>query len=155
MPKITPEKVATAQKRWGLGVIEIGETYQSGGDYAARARRHLDELYGYHVDTVAFKPTLASDIPFRATLEGALSYFVAGNSDYPEDHGFALKPWVAVRFDQETLIIQNESAQSMGHYYFTDTVGSETKVEFSFGYFLGPNGALLINLHHSSLPYGS
>ena len=155
MPKITPEKVAAAQERWALGVIEIGETHQSGGDYAARARRHLAELYGYHVDTVAFKPTRASDKPFRTTLEGALSYFVAGNSDYPEDQGFALKPWVGVRFDEDTLILQDQSAQSMGHYYFTDTEGEETKIEFSFCYFLGPNGTLLINLHHSSLPYGS
>ena len=155
MPNITPEKVAVAQKGWAQGVIEIGQTHQSGGDYVARARRHLTDLYGYHVNTVAFKPTLASDIPFRATLEGALSYFVGGNSDYPEDLGFALNPWVAIWFDENTLILQDESAQSMGHYYFRDAKGEEIKVEYSFGYFLGPSGALLINLHHSSLPYRS
>ncbi|MCH6201595.1 hypothetical protein MMU07_18580 [Aquiflexum sp. LQ15W] len=42
-----------------------------------------------------FKPTLTQDEQtFRKTKNGALTYFVVGDPDFPEDKGFALKPWV-------------------------------------------------------------
>ena len=41
----------------------------------------------------------------------------------------------------------------MGNYFFTGPDGSDTKVEYTFGYVRGDDGKLKINLHHSSLPY--
>jgi len=41
---------------------------------------------------------------------------------------------------------------AMGHYYFTDTNNTETKVEYSFAYFKDEKGNIKISLHHSSLP---
>ena len=46
---------------------------------------------------VLFKPTKAKEVPFRYTLEDALSYFIGGK--YPEDSGFALEPWKEINFD--------------------------------------------------------
>merc|ERR1712087_291408 len=43
---------------------------------------------------------------------------------------------------------------AMGNYYFTNSAG-ETKVEYTFGYFLDAAGNLRINAHHSALPYAS
>ena len=59
-----------------------------------------------------------------------------------------------MRFENAGIIINNDSAIAMGNYYFTDAkTGKETKVEFTFGYIIDKNGDLLINVHHSSLPY--
>merc|ERR1711912_206312 len=100
----------------------------------------------------------ASDVQFRGTFDGALSYFVAKNyenssSVISEDSGFAIKGWTAVRFENEGVILYHSKAMAMGNYFFTNSTGSETKVEYSFGYFLDSSGSLRINLHHSSLPY--
>ena len=42
-----------------------------------------------------------------------------------------------------------------GNYFFTTPEGDEVKVEYSFGYLLDEDGNVRINLHHSSMPFGS
>jgi len=153
MAAITRQEVEAAQATWGEGVVAIGQVFQDGGDYTARARQHIDELYGYGLGHVVFKPTLAADAQFRNDVKGALSYFVAGNSGYPEDHGFAIKPWTAVRFENCGILLLGDVALAMGNYFFTELNGDVTKVEYSFGYTRGAGGELRIVLHHSSLPY--
>lgn len=149
---ISKADVLKAQEAWGNGIVAIGEVYQNGGDYAERASEHIRALYSYGESEVLFKPTLASDDQFRETFGGALSYFVGG--EVKEDKGFAIKPWSAVRFGEQQIITDSDSAVAMGNYYFTPVGSSEeTKVEFTFGYMLGEDGELLINVHHSSLPY--
>ena len=147
------EEIESAQQAWGDGLIAIGQVYLEKGDYTERAKEHIASLYGYHRGQVIFKPTLAADKQFRDTTEGALSYFVGGNPEFPEDHGFALRPWKAVRFENGGVVCQADSAFAMGNYFFTDLEDQITKVEYSFAYVRGPNGEVLINLHHSSLPY--
>merc|ERR1712061_820071 len=97
--------------------------------------------------------TKAAAKPFRLDTPAALSYFVSGNTAFPEDKGFALKPWTAVRFENNGVLLEGTTALAMGNYYFTATDGSETKVEYTFGYFRDSEGKLRINLHHSSLPF--
>lgn len=99
-----------------------------------------------------FKPTLAAEDQFRGDFEGAMSYFVGTGGS--EDKGFAIKPWTAVRWENEGTVVDSDSAMAMGNYYFTDTEGNDTKVEYSFGYVRGADGELKINLHHSSVPFG-
>jgi len=147
--------VELAQKAWGASLIALGRVYQEGGDYRARGRELIGALYGYHVGPVLFTPTLAEHDQFRNSADGALSYFVGGNPDFAEDHGFALRLWTAVMFENSGVICLSDSALAMGNYFFTDTQGSEVKVEYSFSYFRGPDGDVLIQLHHSSLPYSS
>lgn len=97
---ITEQEVLAIQKTWGEGIVKIGEVYLDDGDYKAAAINHIDELYGYNLGQVLFKPTLASVKQFRTDKEGALSYFIGGNANYPEDHGFAIKPWSGVRWEK-------------------------------------------------------
>ena len=85
--------------------------------------------------------------------EGAISYFIGNNSSYDEDKGFALQPWVNVRFENSAVILEEHRALAMGNYFFTDTQGSETKVEYTFGYIKTKDGVLKIDVHHSSLPF--
>lgn len=153
MNHITEEQVLAAQKAWGDGIVRIASAYTHGDDYVALATEHINTLYAYGLTAVLFKPTLAAEIQFRSTFEGALSYFVASNNECPEDGGFAIKGWTAVRFENVDILTSGNVAMAMGNYFFTDPEGIEVKVEYSFGYLLDESGDVRINLHHSSMPY--
>src|SRR6516162_9530796 len=127
---ITEAAVNAAQQAWCDGLVKIGKVYKEGGDYKAVAGQLIDDLYDYKDGKVFFKPTLAfGKNTFRSTKEGALSYFVGGNKDFPEDTGFALKEWVKVRYDNnaaETGIqIHGNFAITMGNVYLTNSKGEE------------------------------
>jgi len=151
--KITAEEIAQAQQVWGDGIVAIGKVYTDGGNYSKAAEDHIDTLYAFQSGPVLFKPTKAAVVQFRLTREGALSYFVAGNDKFPEDHGFAIQPWTKVRFENAATYIHGDYAVAMGNYFFTQLDGEEVKVEYTFGYIKDENGKLRINVHHSSLPF--
>lgn len=151
---ITEGEILDAQKAWGEGIVKIGKAYLESGDYKAAATQHIQEFYNYQEGTVLFKPTLAAEKQFRTDFEGALSYFVAGNETYPEDHGFAIKPWSNVRWENIGTTIIGNMAVAMGNYYFTPASGGdEVKVEYSFAYTKNQEGKLKIILHDSHVPY--
>ncbi|WP_029009277.1 hypothetical protein [Azospirillum halopraeferens] len=148
---ITADEVAAAQKIWAEGIVAIGAAHTGGQDYKSAAIRHIDTLYAYDSGPVLFKPTKAAVDQFRETKQQALDYFIGAAGT--EDTGFAITPWTAVRFENHGIATVGDGAVAMGNYYFTDTAGTETKVEYTFGYIRDANGALRINVHHSSLPY--
>lgn len=152
---ITEEEVINAQIAWGEGIVKIGETFQNNGDYVGAAKKHIQEFYGYDLGSVLFKPTLASEKQFRSTFDSALSYFVGGNESYPEDKGFAIKPWKKVRWENAGIINNNcKMAVAMGNYYFTPAEGGEeVKVEYTFGYVKDANEKIKISVHQSSVPF--
>lgn len=150
---ITEQEIMLAQQAWGDGVVAIGAAFNKGEDYRQVASDFINAMYAYPEVAVLFKPTKATEIPFRTNFAGALSYFVAGNADYPEDKGFALQPWQQVEFVTRHNYINDATAFSMGHYVFTDYEGNKVKVEFSFGYVRAADNTLQIVLHHSSLPF--
>lgn len=150
---ITKTQVLAAQQEWADGLTKIGSLKDKGLEYVQFTSDLLDKLYAFELGEVLFKPTKCSVEPFRPTKEKAMSYFIAPHaSALPEDHGFALKPWTKVRFVNAHIILEATRAIAMGHYYFSDIQGSETKVEYTFGYRLHQE-ALKIDLHHSSIPY--
>lgn len=149
--QVTKEAVIEAQMAWGEGIVAISETHTNGGDYKARATQHIEALYAYKDAAVLFKPTLAAEDQFREDFDEALSYFVG--ADGTEDSGFAIKGWTDVRWENNGIVTTDTSAMAMGNYYFTGPDGTETKVEYTFGYILDAEGALKIVVHHSSLPY--
>ena len=149
---ITADDVRSAQQAWGNAIVAIGAASAHGTAAQAVASNLIENLYAYEVGPVLFKPTKAAAVPFRDTFDKALSYFIGGS--VPEDHGFARQPWSAVRFGDQQITIDSDSATAMGHYYFTDAnTEEETMAEFTFGYIRDPEGRLRINVHHSSLPY--
>ena len=153
-PCISEREVVDAQKAWGEGIVAIGKTYREGGDYTAAAA-HINRFYGYDLSLVLFKPTLASIDQFRTSFDSALSYFVGGNPSFPEDKGFAIKPWTKVRWKNYGIVNNSCSmAVAMGNYWFTPADGgADTKVEYSFAYVRGEQGDLRIVVHHSSVPF--
>ncbi len=156
LPSITEDEVLAIQQVWSEGIVSIGKVYLDGGDYVAAAENHIDELYGFELGKVLFKPTLASEKQFRLTKVSALSYFVGHNPDYTEDHGFAIKPWSAIRWESAGITVLGNVALAMGNYYFTPAKGGdEVKVEYSFAYVKDENGNLKIVLHDSHVPYAA
>ena len=145
--------VLAAQKAWGEGIVRIAAAHAAGEDFEQIARDHITTLYAYGSTPVLFKPTLAAEVQFRSTFDEALSYFVATNNVCPEDGGFGIKGWTAVRFENVDVLTSGPVAMAMGNYFFTTPEGDEVKVEYSFGYMLDEDGAVKITLHHSSMPY--
>ena len=111
-----------------------------------------------------FKPTKSTKNPFRPTGEEAMSYFVGAEAmsmdEFAgEDAGFAInggKGWKDVVFTNHQIDLNGDTAIAMGSYVFTSAEdGSETKVEYSFGYKRNDDDKIRIFLHHSSVPYGA
>jgi hypothetical protein len=152
-PAITEADVAAAQADWAESIVAIGEASLESEEAAREeAENVLDTLYNYGNGTVLFKPTKASEVPFRSTKDEALSYFVGG--DIEEDTGFALEPWTNVRFENHDTILNGDNAVASGVYYFTSgETEEEVRVEYTFGYTQDEDGNLRINVHHSSVPF--
>jgi hypothetical protein len=155
---ITDAEVNAAQQAWCDGLAKIGKVYKDAGDYKAVAGQLIEDLYDYKDGKVFFKPTLAfGKNTFRPTREGALSYFVGGNKDFPEDSGFALKQWVKVRYDNNAdengIQIHGDIAITMGNVYLTNAKGEEVKVDKTFVFRRCKDGKLRLCVHKSALPF--
>ena len=78
---VTAGEVEAAQRQWAEALIDIGKTNEEGGEARAVAEQHVDNLYdAFDAGDVLFKPTKATEVPFRLKREDALSYFVTGES---------------------------------------------------------------------------
>lgn len=156
---ITKAEVNAAQQGWCDALVAIGKVSTEGGDAKALATKVLTEAYDYDKGTVFFKPTLAyGKNTFRPTKAGALSYFVGGDPNFPEDKGFALTPWVKARYDNlgdgdEGIQIHGDIAITMGNVWVTKKDGTETMVDKTFVFKKGEDGKLRLIVHKSSLPY--
>ena len=153
MTTITKQEIINFQHKWANAIVEIGKDFTEKKDYSQTASQKIDELYAFQLGEVLFKPTKTSQKQFRTSKEDAMSYFVASNGLHKEDGGFAINPWIDVRFENESIKITSECAIAMGNYFFTDTNNQVTKVEYSFGYIKDDKDNLRIILHHSSVPY--
>jgi hypothetical protein len=155
---ITEGDVNAAQRAWCDALVKIGKVHAEGGDYKAVASQLIDDLYDYKEGKVFFKPTLAfGKNTFRPTKEGALSYFVGGNKNFPEDTGFALKHWVKVGYDNNAadngIQIHGDIAITMGNVHLTNSKGEEVKVDKTFVFRRCSDGRLRLCAHKSALPF--
>ncbi|MEL6324743.1 MAG: hypothetical protein AAFQ84_11005 [Pseudomonadota bacterium] len=139
---MTKAEVIAAQREWARCVTE----------------QNVEELLGLYDfggpdEPLLFKPTLADVI--RLDREGARSYFVGGNPNYPHDHGFLKRGWTRVDFQSAAGPVLKAGGlgyKDMGHYTFIDGDGNATRADYTFAYHK-LNGKVLISLHHSSLSW--
>ena len=158
---ITEKEVNDAQQAWCNRFIEICRAYREHGDYQGLARRFVEDLYDFKNGRVFFRPTLASPPQnFRTTFEGALSYFIAEDPNFPNDDGFAKKPWVGARHDNaiegsNAIQIHGNIAMTMGNVYLKEEVSignREVVVDKVFAYRKDPaDGMLRLIVHKSAL----
>lgn len=153
---ITEQQVLNTQQGWCNGLLAISKAYTTGGFAAAEttASKILDQAYGYQYGAVAFKPTLTQQPQtFRGTKAGALAYFVGGNPGYPNDKGFAIKPWLKCSIRNQVIQLHGDLAITMGNVDLTDSSGKITTVDKTWAFIREPDGEVRIVLHHSSLPF--
>jgi len=153
---ITEQQVLSTQQGWCNGLLAISKAYSTGGFAAAEtlARKVLDQAYGYQYGAVAFKPTLAQyPQTFRGTKAGALAYFVGGNPSFPNDKGFAIKPWQKCSIRNQVIQLHGDLAITMGNVDLIDSSGKLTTVDKTWAFMREPDGQVRIVLHHSSLPF--
>ena len=147
------QEIEKAQEKWGNGIVKIGSLKDSIKECRMFTLDFISKMYDYDNGIVQFKPTKAADAQFRGDIKAALSYFIGSDSDFSEDKGFALNPWLKVEFENNSINIIDDIGIAMGNYFFTDNDGIKTKVEYSFVYKKNHEGDLKIILHHSSLPF--
>ena len=153
---ITEAQVLQAQQGWCAGLLKISEAYRSGGFANAKAvaNQVLDSAYAYQYGPVAFKPTLTTNPQtFRPTKAGALAYFVGGDPNFPNDKGFAIKPWSTCKVRNQIIQLHGMFATTMGNVDLTDPSGKATTVDKTWTFIFEPDGSIRIVLHHSSLPF--
>ena len=150
---INKTEIEKAQNSWGNGIVTIGKLKDNPKESRIFTVNFINKHYDFAFGDVLFKPTKASEKQFRNNNKSALSYFIGSDSDFTEDRGFALNPWVKVEFKNEAINIYDNLATAMGNYFFTDPRGEKTKVEFSFVYKKSKEGEIKIVLHHSSFPF--
>ncbi|MEL7481774.1 MAG: hypothetical protein AAGJ29_09440, partial [Pseudomonadota bacterium] len=132
---MTKAEVIAAQREWARCVTE----------------QNVEELLGLYDfggpdEPLLFKPTLADVI--RLDREGARSYFVGGNPNYPHDHGFLKRGWTRVDFQSAAGPVLKAGGlgyKDMGHYTFIDGDGNATRADYTFAYHK-LNGKVLISL---------
>jgi len=150
--KTIEQKIKDAQQAWADGVVDIGRN--RGSDVERAADKLLDDCYDFKRDkSILFKPTLASKVPVRINRVETLSYFIAGEVE--EDCGFALTPWIRVKFHAgfHCTALEGGNLLVMGRCTFIPPSGRGLKpavADYTFGYRQAANG-LRIFLHHSSL----
>jgi hypothetical protein len=155
---ITESEVNAAQQAWCDGLVKIGKAYKDHGDYKAVADQFIDEDYDFKEGRVFFRPTLAlAPQGFRTTKAGALAYFIGGDPSFPNDKGFALKPWVKCRYDNavegsNAIQIHGDVALAMGNVYLTGEDGQEIFVDKFFAFRKGSDGRLRLIAHKSAVP---
>lgn len=152
---ITEAEVKASQEAWGKALIQISTDYKEGGIEKATstATAVLDQAYGYNLGPVLFKPTLTvAPQTFRPTKEGALSYFVGNNPEFPKDTGFALKGWSGFEFENSAVHISGPVALTTGKVRLTNSEGAVTEVDKTWAFKKTDDGSIRIILHHSSLP---
>ena len=153
---VSEAEVLAAQSAWCQALVQISKTGAEQGQAAAKAlaEQVIDAAYGYNLGPVLFKPTLTvAPQTFRTTREGALAYFVGGDSAFPNDSGFALKGWTACRAENAAIHINGDVATTMGNVMITGKYGKVKTVDKTWTFNKTDDGKLRIVLHHSSLPY--
>jgi hypothetical protein len=147
---VTSAELNKATSDWCAGLVAIG----AASDPAREADRVLNELYGYESTGVLFKPTLTTgEQTFRNTRAGAKAYFVGGDSAFPGDKGFALKPWKTARYEAKKNVLRGDVAMTQGNLFLTAADGTEVMVDKTWVFVKGKDGKLRLAVHHSSLPY--
>jgi len=155
---LTVQEVNNAQQGWCDALLSISKAYAEGKDYKTIAAAVLSNNYNYDNGMVLFKPTLTfGDQTFRLDKEGAAAYFIGGNPKYPNDTGFALKPWVKCSYtnagNNTGVLIEGDIAATMGNVVLTDNKGNVTMVDKFFAFKRGADGKLRIIVHKSALPF--
>ena len=147
--QLTREYITASQNAWRNAIMAMSEAYREGGDFVMIAEGTLNNLYAFNYG-VLFAPSQSS---FRNDWDSMMTFLVGdyantGNQSREGD-GFALQTHRYIRFEAGTFTTSGTQAFWNGYVHFYDNFGTPTVVAKSFGYMIGSDGAIRINLQHS------
>ncbi len=159
---ITEDEVNEAQQKWCDGLISISREYTArgeNGNYRAMAEEFIDDMYDFSKGRVFFRPTLAM-VPqnFRTTRQGAISYFVGGDPDFPDDKGFIKLGWISADYhneieDDEAIQIHGNIGIAMGNVYLRNEevgIGGRQTIVDKLFVFQKRGGEVRLIVHNSA-----
>lgn len=150
------QKIEQFQDKWINHILNIGLLHRKNEDVRSAAQEFVSACYGYDLNqgTVLFKPTLASEQPFRPTKQGAISYFIGGNTAFPEDDGFALQPWRDITCTNFHAQHYQDHSIVMGQMKLTTQSGQSVVANYTMSFVWQAHQCVLM-VHHSSLQPGN
>ena len=153
-------KINEAQDLWVNTLLSIVKHHKENPNDDAGIKQKIEDFvsrcYAFDADNakISFKPTLASEVPFRSGFEESCSYFLGAKKGgvVAEDTGFALKDWVSVSCENKSVQVLSETQVIVqGNMCFTSLDETKTIANYTFGYLVTDSGQLKAFLHHSSL----
>jgi len=149
---VSVSAIEEMQKAWADGIMDIGSAYAAKGPYRRRAEEFVDRIYAYQIRPVLYKPADAVERTFRTSREGAISYFVGGDRNFPQDKGFALQGWEHVHFTNVDVMFAGDVAMTMGFVSYAGSSGVWRTAEITMGFILDEERQLRINMQHGTFP---
>ena len=147
--QLSREYITASQNAWRDAVIALSEAYREGGEFVLIGEAILNNLYAFNYG-VLFSPSQST---FRNDWDSILSFFVGEYADTGnqsrEGDGWGLLDHRNIQFDTGSVVVNGNQAFWNGYVTFTDRFSIETVVAKSFGYTIGHDGAIRINLQHS------
>ena len=127
---VTETEVLAAQKLWAESIASISKVFADGGDFVGAAGEAAGKLYGYGKSNVLFKPTKATNNPFRPDADSAMSYFVGSKAmNNPkfdgEDGGFAINGGKG--FSKSVIFTNHQIERSAARRLLWATTSSSTR----------------------------
>eukprot|EP00928_Gymnodinium_smaydae_P045670 TRINITY_DN30404_c0_g2_i1.p1 TRINITY_DN30404_c0_g2~~TRINITY_DN30404_c0_g2_i1.p1 ORF type:complete len:854 (-),score=140.25 TRINITY_DN30404_c0_g2_i1:81-2567(-) len=153
---VTRRDIEAAQRRWGAGIVEMGDLAGNRTLCSRRARRFVDDLYGFVSRPSVFHATDTSEGHFRYTREGVISYLVGSSLEFPGDYGLVNEVWKQVKFDNAGGIsLSGNRGQAMGNAVLTNAQGASANLEYTMSYFRDDEGKLRLDQHFLAWPTGT
>mmetsp|Transcript_55092 Transcript_55092/g.120532 ORF Transcript_55092/g.120532 Transcript_55092/m.120532 type:complete len:885 (+) Transcript_55092:58-2712(+) len=151
---ISVKDVTEFMSAFSSGLVALGKVSRNATALRSQTVDFVDKFYAFGEGPVLQKVTEASaSTRFRMTRHGVISYLVGEDPFFPNDRGFARRPWSKVRFESKGIIISSERAKAMGIWYFTDPSGIEVPLEISHGLLRDFDGKLRLEVEFVSIPY--
>lgn len=140
--------ITAAQTAWRNAILGISDAYRSQGEFLMIAEATLNNLYAFDYGVL-----FADDTSLRQDRSAMLSFLIGDYSDserqpQPGD-GFGLRLYRDIRFETGHVVINGNQALWSGDVHFYNHLNVPTTVATTFGYTVGRDGAIRINLHHS------
>lgn len=157
---ITDDEINAAQQEWCDRLLAICRKYlDEDPSYVRDTEDFVDDMYDFSKGRVFFRPTLAkAPQHFRTTRQGALSYFLGGDPDFPQDTGFIKYGWLSARYhneveDDQAIQRHGNIGIAMGNVYLSNEemrVGARETIVDKLFVFMKRGGEVRLIVHNSA-----
>ncbi|MCL1935405.1 MAG: FMN-binding protein [Defluviitaleaceae bacterium] len=143
---LTIENLLIAQESWANAIVDISNAFRFNEDFVTLANEKINSLYGFEYGTLI-------SIAGRTinNTQEALAYLIGtpvGNISPISGNGFALGI-ENITFNEGSWLLTDVGAIWNGQVSITNTTGNVTNLNKTFGYIIGGDGNIIINMQIS------